>query len=64
MSLLLKAAVFGGIAYAITRALRNPNVQEALDSGSQGRGSFKSDLHPDEAQWPSGAQQSNTGPSS
>lgn len=65
MALLLKAAVFGGIAYAITRALRNPNVREALHSaGSSRSGAPRSELHPDEQLWPSSPQQSNTGPTS
>jgi hypothetical protein len=64
MSLLLKAAVFGGIAYAITRALRNPNAQDALHTPSSGSGSFDPELHPDDTQWPTSPQRSNLGPSS
>lgn len=61
MSLLLKAAVFGGIAYAITRALRNPSAQDALHTSG---GSFDPELQPDDTQWPSSPQRSNLGPSS
>jgi hypothetical protein len=71
MSLILKAAFFGGLAYVVTRALRNPNTREALSSGlssfrepSYAGGSMRPEHHPDETMWPASPQQSNTGPSS
>lgn len=61
MSVLIKAAVFGGLAYFVTRALRNPEVREKLMAAGE---SFKSEHHPDETMWPTSPQQSNFGPTS
>lgn len=61
MSVLIKAAVFGGLAYFVTRALRNPEVRDKLMAAGE---SFKSEHRSDETMWPTSSQQTNYGPSS
>lgn len=68
MSLLLRAAVLGGIAYLITRSMSGNSMQRrSMRSGSD-RSSPVRELHPGENIWPtSESQQSataNAGPSS
>ncbi len=74
MSLLLRAAVLGGIAYYITRSLRNnaSSMQRGSSSsvsGSGGYGAPVNELHPGENNlWPTSESQqpasANAGPSS
>ena len=67
MSLLLRAAVLGGIAYLITRSMSGNSMQRrSMRSGS--RANPVRELHPGENIWPtSESQQSataNAGPTS
>jgi hypothetical protein len=59
MSLLLRAAVLGGIAYLITRAMRDDSmVRRSL---SRDGGGLREDLHPDEANvWPTSESRQRT----
>ena len=66
MSLLLRAAVLGGIAYFITRSMSNNSVQGRSLRGSNRSGPVR-ELHPGENIWPTSESQSataNAGPSS
>lgn len=67
MSLLLRAAVLGGIAYFITRSMsRNSNQRRSMRSGSD-RSNPARQLQPGENIWPTSEAQSATahaGPSS
>ena len=66
MSLLLRAAVLGGIAYLITRSLRGYSLTRRRPMGSGA--SPLDDLHPDESHvWPTSPSQpasANAGPTS
>jgi hypothetical protein len=68
MSLLIRAALLGGIAYLITRSLTGPSPQGRLPL-SGGRSSARRDLHPGEdTLWPTSQTQeraaADAGPSS
>jgi len=67
MSILLRAAVLGGIAYLITRSMSGNSTQRrSLRSGTD-RSSPARELHPGENLWPTSESQSattaNAGPS-
>ena len=67
MSLLLRAAVLGGIAFLITRSLSNNTPRRALAGGSGHRSSPLRELHPGENHvWPTSESQppasANAGP--
>jgi hypothetical protein len=67
MSILLRAAVLGGIAYFITRSLSGNSMPRRSARSGNDRSSPDRELHPGENIWPTSESQSattaNAGPS-
>ena len=67
MSILLRAAVLGGIAYLITRSMSGNSMQRRSARSGNDRTSAVRELHPGGNIWPTSESQSattaNAGPS-